>query len=113
MTTRRCGCGHDGGIPVHHDRLLRVEDDTDELVDLLELAVTWQELDYSGWDVVPPDRWVEFADTHRWRDAARVERLFGLAADVALRGADRTVAFHEPIGTTATHELDELRAETL
>lgn len=105
-----CGCGHDGRSRVHHDRLLRLEDDIDELVELLELAVTWQELDYSGQDVVAPERWVDFASSHRWRDAARTERLFGLAADVALRGADRAGAFHDPIGITAPDEFDELGA---
>lgn len=96
-----CGCGHDGRTRVHHDRLLRLEDDIDELVELLELAVTWQELDYSGQDVVAPERWVDFANGHRWRDSARIERLFGLAADVALRGADREAIGEGPAAATA------------
>jgi hypothetical protein len=70
----------------HHDRLLRVEDDPDEVIELLELAVTWGELDYSESDVVPPEAWIDFATGHRWRDPERVLRLFSVAADVALRG---------------------------
>lgn len=70
----------------HHDRLLRVEDDPDEVVELLELAVTWSELDYSEVEVVPPEAWIDFAVGHRWRHPERVLRLFSLAADVALRG---------------------------
>ena len=81
------GCRPDPRTRDHHDRLLRVEDDPDELVELLELAVTWGELDYSESDVLPPETWTEFADGHRWRHAERVQRLFSLAADIALRGA--------------------------
>ncbi|MDN5914490.1 MAG: hypothetical protein L0I76_05185 [Pseudonocardia sp.] len=69
----------------HHDRLLRVEADPDELLELLELAVTWGELDYSGTGVVPPEHWGDFALAHDWQHPERMERLFGLAADIALR----------------------------
>lgn len=71
----------------HHDRLLRVESDPDEMLELLELAVTWCELDYSATPVVPPEHWGGFALAHDWQDPARMERLFGLAADIALRAA--------------------------
>lgn len=71
----------------HHDRLLLVESDADELLELLELAVTWAELDYSATAVVPPERWAAFAGAHTWRDPEWIERLFGLAADIALRPA--------------------------
>lgn len=81
-----CACP-DRRRRVHHDRLLQVEDDVDELLALIELAVTWCELDYSEVAVVPPERWIEFAAAHAWRDPHRVERLFGLAADIALRSA--------------------------
>lgn len=79
-----CRCA-DRRWRAHHDRLLRVETDLDELLELLELAVTWTELDYSDAAVVPPERWTDFAMAHPWRDADRMERLFGLAADIALR----------------------------
>ena len=59
----------------HHDRLLRVEADQDEVVELLELAVTWSELDYSGAQVVPPERWDDFALAHVESDAVQNMRL--------------------------------------
>ena len=79
-------CRPDRRTRTHHDRLLRVEDDPDEVIELLELAVTWSELDYSESDVVPPEAWIDFAAGHRWRHPERVLRLFSAAADVALRG---------------------------
>jgi hypothetical protein len=82
-------CRPERRLRVHHDRLLRIEDDPDELVDLLELAVTWGELDWSESDVVPPEAWIDFAAGHRWRDPVRVLRLFSLASDIALRGPHR------------------------
>lgn len=81
-----CGCD-DSGWPDHHDRLLRVETDLGELVELLEMAVTWGELDWSRSAVVPPHRWVDFALCHSWVDPARMERIFSLATDVAARSA--------------------------
>lgn len=80
------GCRPERRLRAHHDRLLRVEDDPEEVVELLELAVTWAELDYSEVDVFPPDAWIDFALGHRWQNPDRVLRLFSLAADVALRG---------------------------
>jgi len=79
-------CRPDRRTRTHHDRLLRVEDDPEEVIELLELAVTWGELDYSESDVVPPEAWIDFATGHRWRHPERVQRLFSVAADVALRG---------------------------
>lgn len=85
-------CRPDPRTRSHHDRLLRVEDDPDELVDLVELAVTWSELDWSESGVVPPEAWIDFAAGHRWRNSERVLRLFCLASDIALRGPQRPAA---------------------
>lgn len=88
-----CGCD-DSRWPDHHDRLLRVEADLGELVELLEMAVTWGELDWSGCAVIPPHRWVDFASQHSWRDPGRMERVFAMATDVAARssaGAGRRI----------------------
>ena len=79
-------CRPDRRTRDHHDRLLRVEDDPDEVLELMELAVTWGELDYTEVDVVPPEAWIDFATGHRWQNPERVLRLFSLATDVALRG---------------------------
>lgn len=79
------GCTVEPALRGHHDRLLAVEHDADELIELMELAVTWGELEYGDEPLVGPDRWVEFAATHVWVDPARAERIFSLAADVAAR----------------------------
>ena len=71
----------------HHDRLLTVDTDADALLELLEIAVTWHELDYSDSDLVRPTDWVTFADTHAWRYPDRAERAFSLAVDIAGRRA--------------------------
>ena len=100
LDTPWCRCA-DRRRGAHHDRLLRVETDFDELLELLELAVTWTELDYSDAAVVPPERWTDFATAHDWRDRDRMERLFGLAADIALRSAPGAVGGAELLGLVA------------
>lgn len=84
-----CGCAESRWRD-HHDRLLRVETDLGELVELLEMAVTWGELDWSGCAVVPPHRWLDFASGHPWRDPDRMERVFSMATDVAARSSAGT-----------------------
>lgn len=69
----------------HHDRLLTVDVDPDELLALLEMAVTWHELDYSEHPVVGPAAWLTFAQTHRWTHPERAERAFSLAVDIVGR----------------------------
>lgn len=71
----------------HHDQLLRVETDPDAVVELLELAVTWTELEYPEAEMIAPARWLDFAQRHRWQDPERALRIFSLAVDVALRAA--------------------------
>ncbi|MBN9097308.1 MAG: hypothetical protein J0I49_04225 [Pseudonocardia sp.] len=79
------GCRTDAARRTHHDRLLAVETDPDAVLELFDLAVTWHELEYDDEVLVAPARWPEFAERHRWRAPDRVERLFGLAVDIALR----------------------------
>ena len=69
----------------HHDRLLRVETDPDAFVGLFETAATWAELAHSPDTTIPPQEWLEFAERHRWQDPARMEWIFRLARDIALR----------------------------
>ncbi len=91
---RRGGCV-DPALAEHHDRLLAVETDDDALLELLELAVTWGELDYSREPLVPPQQWLDFALRHHWCDPDRMMRVFSLATDIAsrsARGNDGTVA---------------------
>ena len=54
----RCpGCAATPEQAAHHDRLLRIDVDPDQLLALFEMAVTWYELDYSRCDVLSPADW--------------------------------------------------------
>ena len=79
------GCRPDPARRAHHDRLLAVESDPDAMLELFDLAVTWHELEYDADEMIAPARWPEFAERHRWQDPARVERIFALATDIAMR----------------------------
>jgi hypothetical protein len=63
---------------------MTIEDDADVLLELMELAVTWAELEYTDTPTIPPDRWMTFAECHRWADPDRVERIFSVATDIAM-----------------------------
>ena len=80
-----CHCRFAAAAPGHHDLLLNVEADVAVTLELLELATTWDELDYSGEAVIPPCDWLDFAAAHNWRDPELATRLFSLAIDVAAR----------------------------
>ena len=82
-------CSYARGRREHHDRLLIVEQDVNEVMELLELAVTWTELDYSESLVIPPEQWLTFAAAHTWGNPDRVLRLFSVATDIALSRAPR------------------------
>ena len=79
------GCRPDPARRAHHDRLLAVASDPDAALELFDLAVTWHELEYDADEMIAPARWLEFAQRHRWQDPARVERIFALATDIAMR----------------------------
>ncbi len=97
----RAACRVDPTLRRHHDRLLTVESDIDALLELVELAVTWGELDYSGVAVVPPGQWLEFAACHEWRNPDRAERIFSVVTDIALR-ADQPQTAYPLLGAVAT-----------
>jgi hypothetical protein len=82
-----CSCRFAERAPSHHDILVNVESDVAMALELMEMAATWEELDYSGEVVIPPHEWMEFATAHPWRDADVATRLFSVATDVALRSA--------------------------
>lgn len=71
--------------PRHHDLLLNVEGDVAMTLELMELATTWDEIDYSAEAVIPPGDWMDFAAAHQWRNPELAIRLFSLATDVAAR----------------------------
>ena len=85
-------CRSDPERQAHHNQLLRVETDPDALVDLFETAVTWAELEYSAETTIPPHEWLDFAERHRWQDLERMQRIFGLATDIAMRATAAPVA---------------------
>ena len=87
-TGRSCHCRFIKRSRAHHDQLLQVLSDAESMLDLIEFAVTWGELDYSERTLIPPNRWVEFAHAHSWTDADLAERALSLATDVAM-GARR------------------------
>jgi hypothetical protein len=76
-------------MSTHHDSLLTVTDSLDSALDLLELAVTWDELDYSEKRLIGPSQWDDFLAAHQWTDFARAQRLFGLAADIVRQARRR------------------------
>jgi hypothetical protein len=78
-------CAHAGLSPDHHDRLLCVDSEPDALLELLELAMTWHELDYSESPVVAPEHWARFLDSHVWANPELAERAFLLAEDIVSR----------------------------
>ena len=82
-------CGAAIRYPAHHDRLLAVDSDVEVLLELLEIAVTWHELDYSHTPVIGPQAWLAFADDHAWRDPDGAHRAFSLAVDIAGRRGTR------------------------
>lgn len=80
-------CAVAARYPEHHDRLLAVDTDADALLELLEIAVTWHELDYSDAEVAGPGDWLRFAGEHSWSLPERAERVFSLAVDIVGRGS--------------------------
>jgi hypothetical protein len=77
-------CAFDGATASHHRMLMRIESDQDVLLELIELAVTWPELEYSDTPTIAPEDWMPFVESHHWADPARVERIFSVATDVAM-----------------------------
>lgn len=89
ITSRRapvaCPCRF-AVVEHHHNRLVRAPSEVAMALDLLELAVTWGEIDYSREAVIPPADWLEFADQHQWAEPEVALRLFGAALEIARRG---------------------------
>ena len=83
--TAVCGCRFASAAPDHHAVLVAAPTVMPAALELVELAVTWNELDYSAEEVIPPTDWLDFAAEHDWDDPATAERLFSAAVDIALR----------------------------
>ena len=80
---RPCPCPFADAAPDHHDRLLRAPMDVSMALELIELAVTWAELDYSAETLIAPGDWRAFVAWHDWVDRDTAERIFDVAVDVA------------------------------
>jgi hypothetical protein len=80
-----CGCRFEQSAPAHHRRLIAIErEPMSSLVELIEMAATWHEIEYAETDpVIPPAEWIEFAETHHWRDRERVLDAFVALASLA------------------------------
>jgi hypothetical protein len=73
----------------HHDRLLSVDTDMDVVLELMDLAVTWHELEHPRDLLVGPEQWETFAQRHLWAHPERAEQAFMLAVDIAAKGAPK------------------------
>ncbi len=82
-----CRCRFASAAPAHHDQLVHAATDVAMAVELVELAVTWNELDYRHEKLIPPSDWLAFVAEHTWDDAEAALRLFSVAVDVANRPA--------------------------
>lgn len=80
---RPCSCPFADATPEHHDQLLRAPADLSMTLELIELAVTWEELDYSAEALIPPGDWPAFVACHDWVDPEMAARIFDVAIDVA------------------------------
>ncbi|GEL22424.1 hypothetical protein PSU4_13780 [Pseudonocardia sulfidoxydans NBRC 16205] len=85
VMTCRGECPAAARYPDHHELLLAVDTDAEAMLGLLELAVTWHELDYTDEAVIGPAEWLDFAATHQWVFPDRAERAFSLAVDIVGR----------------------------
>jgi hypothetical protein len=72
---------------MHHDQLLRASTDVAMALELVELATSWDEIDYSAEALIPPADWPAFVSEHAWCNSELAERLFAVAVDMARRGA--------------------------
>ncbi len=89
--SRRCGCRFERTAPAHHHRLISLETaPMSSLVELIEIAATWGEIEYGETDpVIPPSEWIAFAETHAWDDSSRVLDAFIALASLVPRFPSR------------------------
>jgi hypothetical protein len=95
----RCGCRFEQHAPAHHRRLVALEQEPmTALVELIEMAATWHEIEYGESEpVIPPDEWIAFAEDHAWMDGARVFDALVALASVARPSRSRQPAAVTPL----------------
>lgn len=99
--TVECRCRFAKDSPGHHRRLISLETQPmTSLVELIEMAATWGEIEYDETEpVIPPSEWIEFAQSHAWTD---VEKVFdALVALASLTPRPQPLASVTPIRRTA------------
>jgi hypothetical protein len=104
----RATCAFGGVMIGHHNRLMAIEEDPDALVELMELAVTLPELDFSHIPIVPPGLWMAFVGSHVWVSPHRVERIFSVATDI-VRTAER--ASRQRLASSYWHVWPDYKAD--
>ena len=92
-----CGCRFEQTAPAHHRRLVSLEaQPMMSLVELIEMAATWGEIEYGEAEpVIPPSEWIDFAEAHAWADGDRV--FDALVALSSLVPRARTTAGAKPV----------------
>ena len=82
-----CRCRFAQTAPGHHHRLVSLEaQPLTSLVELIEMAATWGEIEYGETEpVIPPSEWIEFAEAHVWSDGDRVFDAFVALASLPPR----------------------------
>jgi hypothetical protein len=102
-THERCGCRFGDLAPAHHDRLVSIETDVlGTVLELVELAATWNELEYSESEpLLAPGEWIEFAMAHEWRDPKRIVDLMIALSSLVARPARDTLASVIPLFPTS------------
>ncbi|GAB3201192.1 hypothetical protein GCM10027062_22660 [Nocardioides hungaricus] len=85
-TPDRCGCRFEQSAPAHHRRLVALEHEPmTSLVELIEMAATWGELEFGESEpVIAPADWIQFAQEHAWSDADRVFDALVALSSIAL-----------------------------
>ena len=82
-----CSCSFQRSHPEHHERFVQIESEgIYGATELVALALTWDELDYSDYPVIAPDQWPSFVAAHQWHDAEAVGELVDVALDCLRRG---------------------------
>jgi hypothetical protein len=96
-----CRCRFARNAPGHHRRLVSLEAQPfTSLVELIEMAATWGEIEYGETEpVIPPSEWIEFAEAHAWTDGDRVFNALVALASLAPRPLP--IASVTPIRRTA------------
>jgi hypothetical protein len=104
-----CGCKYRALAPEHHDRLLALEQDPlDSLVELIEIATTWHELEYGLCQpVLSPGAWFDFALSHSWKDPSRISDLM-----IALSSISQPAPHTGDRNSSAPLETEQLASVT-